>query len=282
MKRPAFQFYPADWRNDPALKLCSLAARGLWMELMCLMHAGDEYGYLRAAGRSLEAADIARLVGATPREVKAWMAELERNGVSSRDDSGCVFSRRMVRDEELRQRRADGGSAGAEFGHLGAEHGKKGGRPRKETGDKKPPLKPAPSSSSSSSSSSSDESEGSTISPPVADVDETAYALTGTFEGHDDIPAHTPNPVARFAIALTRAGFQSTPLNPKLIAYVEAGGTVEHLQAIAAMRECQGNTVGYVLGFAIRELTAPKPSLPATVQTRNQSAAAAWLAQEAQ
>lgn len=90
-----------------------------------------------------------------------WMAELERNGVLSIDDDGCVYSRRMVRDEDLRQRRAEGGEKGAGFGHLGADHGKKGGRPRKETGDKKPPLEPPPSSSSSSSSSEQEEPKGS-------------------------------------------------------------------------------------------------------------------------
>ena len=30
MKRPAFQFYPSDWRKDMALQSCSVAARGLW------------------------------------------------------------------------------------------------------------------------------------------------------------------------------------------------------------------------------------------------------------
>jgi len=31
-KRPAFQFYPGDWRRDTALQSVSLAARGLWIE----------------------------------------------------------------------------------------------------------------------------------------------------------------------------------------------------------------------------------------------------------
>lgn len=270
MKRPAFQFYPADYRKDPALSSCSLAARGLWVELMCVMHESDRYGVLQVNGRPMDNKQIARMVGESPSVVTRLLAELEAAGVPSRTEDGAIYSRRMVKDERIREVRAEAGRLGGNPDLL------------KQKVKQKPKQNPTPSSSSSASSSSSDESEGSTLYPPPADVDETAYALTGTFEGHDEIPAHTPNPVARFAIALTRAGFQATPLNPKLIAYVEAGGTVEHLQAIAAMRECQGNTVGYVLGFAIRELTAPKPSLPATVQTRNQSAAAEWLAQEAQ
>lgn len=47
MKRPSFQFYPADWRNNAKLRRCSWAARGVWIELMGLMHDSDEYGLLR-------------------------------------------------------------------------------------------------------------------------------------------------------------------------------------------------------------------------------------------
>lgn len=155
MKRPAFQFYPADWRKDPALSICSLAARGLWIEMMCIAHESDEYGVLVVAGNPMTAQHIARSVGESLAVVKRLLAELEEAGVFSRDERGCIYSRRMCKDERSREKRAAGGEAGAEFGHLGAEHGKKGGRPRKETGDKKPPfdppLEPPPSSSSSSS-----------------------------------------------------------------------------------------------------------------------------------
>ncbi len=164
MKRPAFQFYPADWRNDAGLKLCSLSARGLWIEMICIMHAAEPYGRLCAAGRPLDTRDLSKLVGESERDVKKWLDELVRNNVCSSEE-GAIISRRMVRDESLRERRAAGGEAGSEFGHLGAEHGKKGGRPRKETGDKKPPLNPPPSSSSSSSSSNNEDTAPSAKSP---------------------------------------------------------------------------------------------------------------------
>lgn len=44
---PSFQFYPADWRNDLALRACSFAARGVWMDIICLLHTADEYGVFR-------------------------------------------------------------------------------------------------------------------------------------------------------------------------------------------------------------------------------------------
>jgi hypothetical protein len=155
MKRPSFQFYPADWRKDAALQSCSVAARGLWMEMMCIAHECEPYGHLTVNGKAMTCAQIARLVGLGERECGKLLKELQDAGVSSVAEDGSIFSRRMVRDEDLRQRRADAGKAGSEFGILGAEHGRKGGRPRKDRGDEKPPLKPSPSSSSSSSSSSS-------------------------------------------------------------------------------------------------------------------------------
>jgi hypothetical protein len=46
-KRPAFMFYPGDWLRNANLRRCSAAARGAWMDVMCLMHDSDEYGVLR-------------------------------------------------------------------------------------------------------------------------------------------------------------------------------------------------------------------------------------------
>lgn len=79
-------------------------------------------------------------------------------------------------------------------------------------------------------------------------------ALVGTFEGHPERPA-APNPVAPFARALNGAGFRCTPMNPDLVAFVQSGGTVEHLLACAAAGECRGKPATYVIRFARRELT---------------------------
>jgi uncharacterized phage protein (TIGR02220 family) len=47
VKRPSLQFYPADWRNNAKLRRSSFHDRGVWLEVMCLMHDSDEYGVLR-------------------------------------------------------------------------------------------------------------------------------------------------------------------------------------------------------------------------------------------
>lgn len=161
MKRPAFQFYPADWRKDVELQSCSMAAQGLWINCMCLAHECEPYGHLTINGKAMSAAQLGRQVGLGAKECEALLAELIDAGVARKTEEGVIFSKRMVADERLRNIRAAGGKEGSEYGHLGKEHGIKGGRPRKETGDKKPPLvdaeeppiNPPPSSSSSSSSS---------------------------------------------------------------------------------------------------------------------------------
>lgn len=151
MKRPAFQFYPADWRKDMALQSCSVAARGLWIDMLCIAHECEPYGHLTVNGKPMTAAQIGRHTGLTEREAKRLIAELDDAGVASRTEEGVIYSRRMVRDEDIRNRRAEGGKAGSEHGHKGAEHGAKGGRPAKGRGVSEPPLDPPPSSSSSTS-----------------------------------------------------------------------------------------------------------------------------------
>lgn len=175
MKRPSFQFYPADWRKDIELRSCSVAARGLWIDLMCLAHECEPYGHLTVNSKAMTAAQIAGQIGLSAPQCAKLLAELIENGVARKTPEGVIFSKRMVDDERIRNARAEGGKAGSEHGSKGAEHGSKGGRPRKETGDKeppseagrKPPLEPPPSSSSSSSS--SDERRGRAANPAKPD-----------------------------------------------------------------------------------------------------------------
>lgn len=156
-KRPASQYYWGDWWKDKALHSCSQPARGLWHEMNCLMHEGEPYGHLTLNNRPMLPPQLANLCRISPAKCKALLEELESAGVFSRADTGAIYSRRMVRDEDLRNRRAAGGKDGAEHGIKGAEGGAKGGRPKLVKGGSETPLlpglEPPPSSSSSSSSS---------------------------------------------------------------------------------------------------------------------------------
>ena len=148
IKRPSFQFYPGDWLNDARLRMVSVGARGLWIEMICLMHQGSEYGYLKVGGKVILNSNLARMCGATLQEVEGWIGELEQVEVFSRDAEGCIYSRRMIRDEQVRQARASGGK-------LGGNPALKG----KNKVNLNRNLSPTPSSSSSSSSSKEKEKE---------------------------------------------------------------------------------------------------------------------------
>ncbi len=99
-RRPWMKFYPADWRADQALRICSLGSRGLWIECMAIMHEADPYGYLTINGKVLDDAALARLVGSNADEVEGMMQELETAGVFSRNRHAVIYSRRMIRDEK--------------------------------------------------------------------------------------------------------------------------------------------------------------------------------------
>lgn len=126
MKRPSFQFYPGDWAANPNLKRCTFAEKGIWLEVMCLMHDQPEYGVLRWPVR-----EIAEAVKCKPAELQA----LVRKGVLKGNDkdlespfvyvprtgrkdgepitlvpiqAGPIwYSSRMVKDEHVRIKRGE-------------------------------------------------------------------------------------------------------------------------------------------------------------------------------
>lgn len=111
-KRPWMKFYPADWQADQALRVCSLAARGLWLECLAVMHRAQPYGHLLINGAAPNDAQLAVLAGARAKQVAALMGELEQAGVFSRTRAGAVYSRRMVRDEKKARLAIRNGKAG--------------------------------------------------------------------------------------------------------------------------------------------------------------------------
>jgi hypothetical protein len=111
--RPWLRWYPGDWRADPRLRMCSLAARGLWIELLGFMHEAEPYGHFIVGGAAPSEREIAKLVGASISEAKRCVLELRNSGVFSTNPEGVIYSRRMVRDREKAERdRINGGAGG--------------------------------------------------------------------------------------------------------------------------------------------------------------------------
>ena len=187
MKRPSFQFYPGDWVANPNLKRCTFAERGVWVEVMCLMHDQEPYGILRWPLK-----DIAQAVGCRIAELQA----LARKGVlkgaddhleqpfiyvprSGRKDGDPVtlvsaqagpiwFSSRMVKDEYVRTVRGEyAGKGGASGDHEDASKSSPKMTPKGGIGDDFGPRGSSSSSSASAKDSSEPNGSGAAVAPPT-------------------------------------------------------------------------------------------------------------------
>jgi hypothetical protein len=142
MKMPALQFYPADWRKDLAVQSLGYFDRGVWFEMLCLMHESSERGVMLLNGAPMPEEVIARLLGLDNQTFNQTLTTLLTYGVAKRrQPDNAIFSKRMVDDEKICQ--------------IRREAGKLGGNPAllKQKGTTADKQIPTPSSSSSSSSS---------------------------------------------------------------------------------------------------------------------------------
>lgn len=161
-KLPYIRWFPADWLSEETLRGRTLAARGLWIDMLCIMHKSSRRGFLlNKVGAPIDPSQLAVMVGAGAKEVTRLLQELERAETFSRDKEGVIYCRRMVRQEEI----------DAVYRHNGG----KGGRPKNQNGTKpKPPPNQTHDSDYASASdsliSSFDEKEDGPPGPPRFDL----------------------------------------------------------------------------------------------------------------
>ena len=101
------KFWWRDHQGDAALRACSLAARGYWMELLCVAHEATPIGHVLLNGRVPTYRQKAAIAGCTEKEAQRLEVELEEAGVFSRTDDGTIYSRRMVKDAAQSQAGAE-------------------------------------------------------------------------------------------------------------------------------------------------------------------------------
>lgn len=118
--RSTFPFSPFEWRSSNSLRICSLAARGLWIEMLCIAFLSERRGYLQAGGRPISTGALARMVGASIRRVEEGIKELESAGVLDRDKEGVIFSSRMEAQFRLARIRSEAGRKGGRARQKGA------------------------------------------------------------------------------------------------------------------------------------------------------------------
>jgi hypothetical protein len=111
-KLPYIQFYTTDWLGDKSVRMLSISARGLWMDMLCLMSEATPRGYLILNGKPITNEQLARVVGSSKDDVSVLVKEIIESGAASVTDQGCLYSRRIIRDEQRRSEQIKNGQKG--------------------------------------------------------------------------------------------------------------------------------------------------------------------------
>lgn len=252
MNRPAFQFYTKDWRNNPRLRRCSPAARGTWIDIMCLMHDSDEYGVLRWP---LE--EIAHAAGADLKHVRELVSKQVMKGSDESSppyvhtprhagkdlepvtllvpgEGPCWYSTRMVRDEWMRSRRGFSTRFSTDTNPA------KGSAP-KVAPDAAPKPSPTPSPTRALGGTLGDgpavcslqfEKLPSVSATTVEEARPVSQALAALALGEAKIDTETP--AAHLASVCLANGIRASAFHPLVVEWARNGVTVEGLKAAIA------------------------------------------------
>lgn len=110
--QPYMPFYIGDWQKAPEIQALSLAARGLWVQMLFLMWESTERGYLTINGVPMTVEILSRQVGFACDLLEPLLEEMKKFAVYSVREDGAIFSRRMVKDAEISLKRSYAGQKG--------------------------------------------------------------------------------------------------------------------------------------------------------------------------
>jgi hypothetical protein len=109
------QWFWSDWAGDQQVRRLTPAERGVWIDLLALAAVGSPTGYVcDQRGNPISYEEIARFTNAPPTEVESLIAGILEKGVASRDRTGRLFNRRMVRQAEKSAKKAMAGKLGGD------------------------------------------------------------------------------------------------------------------------------------------------------------------------
>ena len=114
-KKNPMPFDTEYWLSDPVLKALPLDVKGLWIDMLCYMWESADRGVMvKPTGEIYTHEEILRLLGKESSVGENWLDMLIENGLCGVRDDGAVFSRRMVRDEAIREKRREAGKKGGD------------------------------------------------------------------------------------------------------------------------------------------------------------------------
>lgn len=267
MKRPSFQFYPEDWLANANLRRCTHEEKGIWIDVMCLLHDQAEYGVVRWPLKELAGA-----VGTTVRKLRNLIEKGVLKGCESgesvdpfiyvprsgRKDGPPVtlieaqcgplwFSSRMVTDEYKRLVR--GGDLPSPKVGLGDGFD---GAPKATPSTRAPgqaprAAPPSPSPSPSPIPLNTNGIEAPATHPPRA-PDDTPRPPDGG--ARHPVPTTGPSMAGAVCVALRSTGMASVnPSHPELLALLKAGAPLDAFVQAASTDKARSarNGFAYVL-----------------------------------
>jgi hypothetical protein len=113
--RHSTKWFWCDWAGDPAVRRLTPAERGMWIDLLSIASDGEPVGFVcDVRGDPVAVEEIARFANCSAAEALSLIDGILKKGAASRDRSGRLFNRRMVRDYATSvKRRAAGEPGGA-------------------------------------------------------------------------------------------------------------------------------------------------------------------------
>lgn len=124
--QPYLPLYVDDFLSDENLLLCSAAATGVYIKIMCLMHKSREYGKISLNPRFKTSSNFIKniatqLTKQLPFDFKVVVSALneliESDVISVEND--VIFQKRMVKDYQISEARARAGRIGG----IETQHG---------------------------------------------------------------------------------------------------------------------------------------------------------------
>ena len=113
-KKIFFNLQPkSDWLHHPQIRLCSLEARAVWIDMECLMfEATDKYGHLMLNGQPAAHHHLAVLTGTPADTIARCLAEMVQAGVAGENRHGVIYSRRLLELQSKSERARKNGKNG--------------------------------------------------------------------------------------------------------------------------------------------------------------------------
>lgn len=136
---PFMKFFVDDYLGDDNVQLCSLAAQGLWCNMLFRMHKAPKRGYLclkkQPMTKEMAIKALAKWTANPEQTISELLTELDDHGVYSTDADGCIYNRRMLKEVELSEKRARAGRKGGSTPKGKQETSKPGTTGKANTGN---------------------------------------------------------------------------------------------------------------------------------------------------